>query len=80
MGIGSVVASLCSSILLDKRNIRPVSHWQPDIGCCFSTPVIIGRKGVVGTILFPLSEAEELEVRQAVEGLKITVSRVEGIN
>ncbi|KAK8869407.1 L-lactate dehydrogenase A [Apiospora arundinis] len=80
MGIGLVVASLCSSILLDKRNIRPVSHWQPDTGCCFSTPVIIGRKGVVGTILFPLSEAEGLEVRQAVEGLKITVNRVDGIN
>ena len=80
MGIGSVVASLCSSILLDKRTIRPVSHWEPDTGCCFSTPVIIGRNGVVGTMLFPLSEAEEFEVRQAVEELKTTVDRVDGIN
>ncbi|KAK8012027.1 protein DnaJ subfamily C member 9 [Apiospora arundinis] len=80
MGTGSVVASLCSSILLDKRSIRPISHWQPDVECCFSTPVIIGREGIVDTILFPLSEAEELEIRQAVERLKITVDRVDGTN
>ncbi|EXK25368.1 L-lactate dehydrogenase, partial [Fusarium oxysporum f. sp. melonis 26406] len=46
-GLGSIVSSLCASIFLDKRNVRPVSHFQPDFGCYFSLPAVIGKKGVM---------------------------------
>jgi L-lactate dehydrogenase len=58
-GIGAVAASICKSILFDQRNIRPVSHWQEDLGVCLSLPAVLGRKGVVRTVPMPLSQEEK---------------------
>lgn len=69
-GIGSIVSSICSSILLDKRNVRPVSHFQPKFGCCFSLPSVIGRKGVASTISVPLDSDEEADMAKSVKELK----------
>ncbi|RKO87042.1 hypothetical protein BDK51DRAFT_17692 [Blyttiomyces helicus] len=33
-GIGTCVASLCAAILNDKRHVRPVSHYIPDLDVC----------------------------------------------
>jgi L-lactate dehydrogenase len=76
-GIGSVVSSICSSILFDKRDVSPVSHFQPDLGCCLSLPVVLGREGIIKTIPLPLSDEERAKlvesgkiVREMVEALK----------
>ena len=75
-GIGSTVASMCSSILLDKRNVRAVSHYQPEYNCCFSLPVILGRKGIVSSIKMPLSKDEETAIANSAKALKATVDRI----
>lgn len=75
-GIGSTVASFCSSILLNKRNVRAVSHFQPDFGCCLSLPVILGRKGIVSTIKMPLSSDEEAAIAGSAKTLRTTIDRV----
>ncbi|OAP58026.1 L-lactate dehydrogenase [Fonsecaea erecta] len=66
-GIASVVASLCASILFDRRDVRPVSHFQPDpeLGCCVSTPVVLGKGGVVKTLPLPLSADEKAKLAQS---------------
>uniref|UniRef100_A0A8H7KD83 L-lactate dehydrogenase n=1 Tax=Bionectria ochroleuca TaxID=29856 RepID=A0A8H7KD83_BIOOC len=69
-GIASVVASTCRSILLDKRNVRPLSHFQPEFGCCFSLPALIGRQGVIGTIHLALDDAEDARIRDSARKLK----------
>ncbi|CAI6089416.1 unnamed protein product [Clonostachys chloroleuca] len=69
-GIASVVASTCRSILLDKRNVRPLSHFQPEFGCCFSLPALIGRQGVIGTIHLALDDAEDAHIRDSAKKLK----------
>lgn len=74
-GIGSIVSSICSSILSDKRNIRPVSHFQPESGCCYSLPAVLGRKGVTGTIKTPLDEKEEEAMAKSVQTLRNQVGR-----
>jgi L-lactate dehydrogenase len=76
LGIGSIVASICSSILLDKRNVRPVSHYQPEFGCCFSMPVILGRKGIIKSIHMPLSDTERSNVAESAQTLKETLDRI----
>ena len=75
-GIGSVVASICESIILDRRDIRPVTHFQPNFDCCVSLPAILGRKGVVETMSLALSDEENAqlqysgkEVREQVKAL-----------
>lgn len=69
-GIGGVAASICGSILFDKRNIRPVSHWQEDLGVCLSTPAVLGRKGIVRSVPMPLSEEEQGKLKSSAKVLK----------
>ncbi|KAK0641840.1 lactate dehydrogenase [Cercophora newfieldiana] len=69
-GMGSVVASICASIALDKRNVKAVSHWQPEYECCFSLPVVLGRKGIVRNVEVPLNEEEKAKIEESVGTLK----------
>jgi L-lactate dehydrogenase len=75
-GIGSIVASICSSILFDKRNVRPVSHFDPGFGCCFSLPAVIGRKGIIRTIKMPLSDDEAANIAESAKALKATINQI----
>jgi L-lactate dehydrogenase len=69
-GIGAVVASICGSILFDHRSIRPVSHWQEDLGVCLSMPAVLGRQGVVRTVPMPLSEGEKVKLRGSAKAIR----------
>jgi len=73
-GIGSIVASICSSILFDKHSVRPISHYQEDLQCCLSLPVVLGRKGIVRTIPLPLSEEEKKLLEASAKSLNETIS------
>lgn len=75
-GIGSIVSSICSSILLDKRDVRPISHFQPDFGCCFSSPVVLGRKGIVRTIEVSLSDDEKAGIAKLAKTLRESIEQV----
>ncbi|KAF2449760.1 L-lactate dehydrogenase [Karstenula rhodostoma CBS 690.94] len=69
-GIGAVAASICKSILSDQRNIRPVSHYQEDLGVCLSIPAVIGRQGLVRTIEMRFNEEEQGKLKKSAEALK----------
>lgn len=69
-GIGGVAASICKSILFDQRNIRPVSHWQEDLGVCLSIPAVIGRTGLVRTIDLGLTDEEKGKLKKSADALK----------
>lgn len=69
-GIGGVAASICKSILFDQRNIRPVSHWQEELGVCLSMPAVIGREGIVRTIPIRLDDEERKNLEGSVKSLK----------
>jgi len=64
-GMGAAVASICASIVLDKRNVRSVSHYQPEFGCYFSLPAVLGRGGIVKSMVVPLSAEEGARVTDA---------------
>ncbi|KAJ4343535.1 hypothetical protein N0V87_000302 [Didymella glomerata] len=69
-GIGGVAASICKSILSDQRNIRPVSHYQEDLGVSLSIPAVIGRQGLVRTINIGLNDEEQKKLKKSAEALK----------
>lgn len=75
-GIGTIVSSICASILFDKHNIRPVSHFQPEYGCCFSYPAVLGRTGIGHTVHMPLSMEEEQKVTESVTAMKEKLLKV----
>lgn len=76
LGIGAVVSSICSSITSDERNIRPICYMQPEWGCCFSMPAVLGRAGVVKRIDMPLDSTEKMALEQSVKELKATIENV----
>ncbi|KAI5362025.1 Putative lactate/malate dehydrogenase, lactate dehydrogenase/glycoside hydrolase, family 4 [Septoria linicola] len=69
-GIGAVASSICKAILFDQRVIRPVSHWQEDLGVCLSMPAVLGRSGLIQSIPLPLSDEETEKVRKSAQSLK----------
>lgn len=77
LGIGSVILSICSSILADKRDINPISHFHPEWGCCFSLPAMLGREGILDTIHTPLNRDEGDSFFRSVTALKATIDCVD---
>jgi len=76
-GIGGVAASICKSVLFDQRNVRPVSHWQEDFGCCFSMPAVLGKEGVVRTLEMELSGEEKRKLEESAESMLDVIREAE---
>lgn len=76
-GIGSIVSSICTSILQDGRDVRPISHFQPEFGCYFSLPVVLGRTGVVQQVPAALSAREKEAIEESAKELKSILDRVQ---
>jgi len=80
-GIAAATSSICEAIIFDQRQIFPLSHWQDDLRCCLSLPVIIGRSGIVSTLPLPLEEEESNLIAESARRLKAIISQYEsGIN
>ncbi|KAL6902757.1 L-lactate/malate dehydrogenase [Trichoderma evansii] len=79
-GIGSIVSSICSSIILDKGTVHPISHFQTSFGCCFSLPVVLGRKGVQQKVQMPLNFDEDAQITDSATALKKMIDQVNNSN
>lgn len=75
-GIGSVVSSICSTILMDKRLVRPISHWVPELGCCLSLPVVLGRRGAARALPLALNDDENEALEKSAETLRAVIADV----
>ncbi|KAG9788795.1 hypothetical protein HRR83_008670 [Exophiala dermatitidis] len=73
-GIAALSASICKSILFDQRNVRPISHWVDELGCCLSLPVVLGRRGIVRSLNMPLAQEERDLLIQSADALKQIIS------
>lgn len=75
-GIGATVSNICASIFADDREVRPVSHFQPELGCCLSLPAVLGRKGALRTVPLELSEEEQATLTATAKELKANIDRL----
>lgn len=75
-GIGSVVSSICCAIVLDKRNVYPLSHLHPKFDCCVSLPAVLGRKGILGTVELQLDSDEDVCIADSAKSLKRMMDRI----
>jgi len=76
-GIASIVSSICESILLNQRNVRPVSHWVESLETYISLPAVLGHGGVQKTIDVQLSETEKDLLRKSAEEIRSITETVE---
>jgi len=79
-GIGSAAAYIIRSILHDKRTVLPVSHLIENVygvnKVCLSTPVIVGRGGVVGALPLRLSKEEKASFMKSAQVLKKAIKSI----
>lgn len=74
-GIGGCAASICESVLKNTLQVRPVSHFIPELGVCISLPAVIGSKGVVSTLPPPLNEEETAKLKASAASMKAVVDQ-----
>lgn len=75
-GIGTIITCLCSSIVFNKRNVLPVSHFQPRFGCCLSMPAAVGRRGIAQSFSILLEKDEDDRISDSAKALKSTLDRI----
>jgi L-lactate dehydrogenase len=69
-GIGNIAASICKYILFDQRTVRPLSYYQPELGCCLSMPAVLGRKGIIRGMPIELNEVEMQDLKACAKNLR----------
>jgi L-lactate dehydrogenase len=47
-----------------------------ELGCCFSLPVVLGRKGIIKTIQMPLNGDENADIAKSAMTLKGMIERI----
>ncbi|KAI7863853.1 lactate dehydrogenase [Spinellus fusiger] len=75
-GIGACAADLCSSILQNKLDIRPVSVYVDKYDTVISMPSKLGRNGIEAVYDIPLSEKEESQLLKSVKVMKSMINSI----
>lgn len=75
-GIGCAVAHICISIVLDRLDVHPLSHFQKDFGCYLSLPAVIGRAGIVRSVPISLSSSDKARIEKSAEGIKSILAQI----
>ncbi|KAI4613780.1 hypothetical protein J4E83_007382 [Alternaria metachromatica] len=76
-GIGNIAAGICKYILFDSRSVRPLSFYQPELGCCLSMPAVVGRKGIIKAMPVQLDEVEKAQLEACAKGLRGVIEGAE---
>jgi len=78
--VGLAIREVVHAILLDTRQILPVSTLQTGLygisDVCLSVPTIVGRRGMVQQIEMKLTDEELHGLRRSAQALQETLSQV----
>ena len=77
-GIGAVSALIAESIIFDQRQVFPLSHYQEDMKCCLSTPVAIGRDGLLKPMPLQLEDDERELLDKSAKDMREVLAKFEG--
>ncbi|KAF2009356.1 L-lactate/malate dehydrogenase [Aaosphaeria arxii CBS 175.79] len=69
-GIASAVSTICTSILLDRRQVYPVSYMQENLGCALSMPAVLGRSGIESTLAVSLGSFDKQRLQYSASEIK----------
>ena len=76
LGIGMVSARITEAVLRDERLVIPIGSYNREFGVTLSVPSVVGRGGVVQTLMPEMSEEEAQALRRSAETLKAAVGRL----
>ncbi len=64
-GIGACVANICESIILNKKEIIPISVYHPSFETYLGWPTVVGSNGVIDTIPLEASPEELIKLQKS---------------
>ncbi|KAG0174014.1 hypothetical protein DFQ28_007246 [Apophysomyces sp. BC1034] len=74
-GIGACAADLCESIILDKREVRPLSVYVERLDAVLSMPAKFGWEGIMEVYDVPLTEDEEKKLKASADAMREIVDK-----
>lgn len=75
-GIGMVSARLAEMVLRDERAVIPIGSYSKSYGTTLSLPSVLGRSGVIETLVPTLSESERQALARSAATLKQATARL----
>ena len=75
ISIAGIVCSIAETIFLNTLQVRPLSHYVPDLEVFLSLPAVLGRNGIVSTLAPALSDQEAEHLKKSAKGMKEVISK-----
>jgi L-lactate dehydrogenase len=75
-GIGMVCARLAEAVLRDEREVFAVAGYQQDYGVSLSLPSVVGRSGVLRTLIPHMSDSEQRALQRSADALRKAGERI----
>jgi len=76
-GIAAVVSSICESIFLDQKHIRPLSVYSDKFKVCLSLPCVLGERGIDRVLPVTLNERETQQLASSAASLRAIIADYE---
>ena len=72
-GVAAVVSSICQTIFLNQKHIRPLSVYSDEYNVCISQLCVLGNTGIQRIIPLALDEEETTELRDSANRLRAII-------
>ncbi len=69
-GIGTCVATICNTIILDQKRVTPLSCYVEPLDVCLSMPVVLGKRGIEKILSMPLNKHEQEQLELSAQTLR----------
>lgn len=69
-GIATCVATLCQTIIFDKKSVQPLSVYLEEFDLYMSMPAILGANGIEKILTIPLDQKEQEKLAYSAATLK----------
>ena len=70
LGIGMVCARIAEIVARDERAVLPIGAFNRDYGVTLSLPAVLGRTGIVRTLMPKMTDQERAALRASAEHIR----------
>lgn len=76
-GIATVVSSICETICLNQKHVRPLSVYLKEYEVCISVPCVLGCNGIEAILPLNLNELELSQLKTSALSLHAIIKKYE---
>ena len=76
LGIGMVCARIAEIVARDERAVLPIGAFSPEYGATLSLPAVLGRAGIVHTLMPKMTDQERAALRASAEHIRQALEKL----